>query len=390
MSSNQRLVSLDAFRGFVMLLMASSGFGLAQMAAANPDSWLWQQIKYQVSHVPWQGCALWDLIQPSFMFMVGIAVPLSIRRRREAGQGFFQMSIHALFRALALVLLAVLLSTRGSDTQTHWIFTNVLAQIGLGYVFLVMLTGLGWEYCLAAIVLILSGYWYWFFQHPLPTPEQIAAFQAAKPPAEGLMEGFFAHWNIHTNAAAEFDRWFLNHFFPRAEVFQYNSGGYQTLNFIPALATMLGGAITGSFLMSSARPHGQKAARLLIVGIVCLLIGTILDIVGCPVVKRIWTPSWAVFSGGWVLIMLSFFYWLVEVAGQSRVVFPLVVVGMNSIFIYVMHSLCAGWISQQLSKHGMAPFFSSAWGPVIEKCSVLGVLWLLCFWLYRQKAFLRL
>jgi|JI6StandDraft_1071083.scaffolds.fasta_scaffold00821_10 heparan-alpha-glucosaminide N-acetyltransferase len=390
MLPNQRLVSLDAFRGFVMLLMASSGFGLAQMASANPDVWWWQQIKYQVSHAPWQGCALWDLIQPSFMFMVGIAVPLSVRRRREEGQGFFKLGWHALIRAAILVLLAVLLSTGGSATMTNWSFPNVLAQIGLGYAFLVLLAGLGWEYCMAAIILILGGYWYWFFQHPLPSQEQLAAIQVAKPPAAGLLEGFFAHWNIHTNAAAEFDRWFLNEYFPRSEPFTYNAGGYQTLNFIPSLATMLGGAITGNHLLTSQRTHGQKCARLLIVGIVCLLIGTILGIVACPVIKRIWTPSWAIFSGGWVLLMLSFFYWLVEIAGQRKIVFPLVVVGMNSIFIYVMHNLCAGWISQQLSKHGMAALFATAWGPVIEKCSVLAVLWFMCFWLYRQRAFLRI
>ncbi|GEP42569.1 acyltransferase family protein [Brevifollis gellanilyticus] len=390
MLPNQRLVSLDAFRGFVMLLMASSGFGLAQMAAVHPESWGWQQIKFQVSHVPWQGCSLWDLIQPSFMFMVGVAVPLSVRRRRQEGQGFFSMSWHALIRSVILVLLAVLLSTRGSDTQTNWIFPNVLAQIGLGYFFLVLLTRMGWEYCVAAIILILCGDWFWFFQHPLPTPEMITSLESMKPPAEGFMQGAFGHWNIHTNAAAEFDRWFLNAYFPRAEPFTYNSGGYQTMNFIPALATMLGGAVTGDFLLGSPRSNGHKAARLLIIGIACLLVGSILGFVICPVVKRIWTPSWAIFSGGWVLVMLSFFYWLVEVAGQRRLVFPLVVVGMNSIFIYVMHSLCAGWISQQLAKHGMAALFATTWGPVIEKCSVLFVLWLLCLWLYRQRAFLRL
>ena len=119
-----------------MLLMASSGLGLAKMAQTQPDSWWWQQISYQVSHVPWQGCALWDLIQPSFMFMVGIAVPLSVMRRKEAGQGFIGLTWHSIIRALSLVLLAVLLSTGGKEKQTLWIFTNVLAQIGLGYVFL--------------------------------------------------------------------------------------------------------------------------------------------------------------------------------------------------------------------------------------------------------------
>ncbi len=385
----QRLVSLDAFRGFVMLLMASSGFGLAQMAKVHPDSWIWQQVAFQVSHVPWAGCALWDLIQPSFMFMVGVAVPLSVRRRREAGQGLFQLGAHALVRAVVLVLLAVLLTTRASDTMTRWEFPNVLAQIGLGYVFLVLIAGLGWEYCLAAILLILGGYWFWFFQHPLPTAEQIAAFQAAKPPWEGGLPGFFAHWNIHTNAAAEWDRWLLN-LFPRAEPFVFNSGGYQTLNFIPSLATMLAGAVTGHFLLASPRTVREKCARLWVFGIVCLLIGTILGFVACPIVKRIWTPSWMVFSTGWVLLMLGFFYTVVEVLGARRLAFPLVVVGMNSIFIYVMHSLSAGWIRDQLAKHGMASLFASPWGPVAERCGVLAVLWLLCFWLYRQRAFLRL
>jgi hypothetical protein len=63
---------------------------------------------------------------------------------------------------------------------------------------------------------------------------------------------------------------------------------------------------------------------------------------------------------------------------------------MNSLFIYVMHSLAADWIKDQLSKHGMAAFFAMTWGPVIEKTSVLAVLWLLCLWLYRQRAFLRI
>ena len=91
-----------------------------------------------------------------------------------------------------------------------------------------------------------------------------------------------------------------------------------------------------------------------------------------------------------VLVMLTSFYWLIEIVGLKKPFLPLVVVGMNSIFIYVMHSLAAGWIKDQLSKHGMAELFATTWGPVIEKASVLAVLWLLCFWLYRQRAFLRL
>ena len=386
MSPNPRLVSLDAFRGFIMLLMASSGFGLAQMAKANPDNVLWQHIGFQVSHVEWVGCALWDLIQPAFMFMVGMAVPLSMMRRKQEGQGFIKRFGHALLRAVILILLGVMLSTKLGDAQTNWIFPNVLAQIGLGYIFLFVLAAMGWEYCVAAVVLILVGDWYWFFQHPVPGAGFDFAAVGAKP--EDLMTGRFAHWSKHLNVAADFDRWFLN-LLPRAESFVTNAGGYTTMNFVPALATMLMGAVTGEKLMRSQKTHGQKAAALFIAGIVCLLIGTILGIVAVPVVKRIWTPSWVMFSGGWVFLMLSVFYWLVEVAGQRKIVFPLVVVGMNSIFIYLMHSLASGWIRDTIKSHAGQEVFSGYWGPVAERCSVLAVLWLMCFWLYRRRAFLR-
>lgn len=382
-----RLVSLDAFRGFIMLLMASSGFGLVQVAKAHPDSWGWQQLAFQLSHVEWTGCALWDLIQPAFMFMVGMAVPFSLLRRKQEGQAFFGRLGHASARALLLVLLGVLLATRGADTQTNWQFTNVLAQIGLGYIFLWLLAVMGWEYCAAAAVVILTGTWWWFLQHPLPGPD--FDYAAAGAAATDLLPGASGHWSKHLNAAAAFDRWFLN-LFPRQEPFVTNPGGYTTLNFIPALATMLMGAVTAGLLTRSRQSHARKCVNLLVAGVLLLLAGTLLDIFLVPSVKRIWTPSWVLFSGGWVLLMLAVFYWLVEVAGQRRLVFPLVVVGMNSIFIYLMHSLCAGWIGTRLKTHLGADCFTGAWGPVLEKCDILLVLWLLCLWLYRQRAFLRL
>jgi hypothetical protein len=131
------------------------------------------------------------------------------------------------------------LLTSNHKNATEWIFTNVLAQIGLGYLFLYLLWKCGWEVQVATVILILVSYWLWFLIEPLP---------AALPP-DGL-SGFFAHWNIHTNAAARFDQWFLN-LFPRDKLFESNAGGYQTLNFIPSLATMTLGLITGRFLHRS-------------------------------------------------------------------------------------------------------------------------------------------
>lgn len=384
-----------------MLLMASSGFGIAQMAAAHPGS-IWEFVKPQFAHQEWQGCSLWDLIQPSFMFMVGMAVPFSYSKRRELGQSFFGMAWHAFSRSILLVALGVMLATRSADKHTVFAFTNVLAQIGLGYFMLFLLSRMGWEYMISAIILILAGYTWFFMEHPLPAPQDLAAIAGMKGTEHAILPGFAGHWNIHTNAAAAFDRWFLN-LLPQAQTFQYNPGGYQTLNFIPALATMLGGAVTGEFLMRSLKTERGRSATLLVTGILLVAAGTALDLkilpgVGAqldqytvlPVVKRIWTPSWAVLSGGWVLILLSVFYWLVEVQGMRRLVYPLVVVGANSLVIYLLHSLCAGWITENLHKHLPETAFPAYWTPVIERCGVLFVLWLVCWWLYKQKAFIKL
>jgi heparan-alpha-glucosaminide N-acetyltransferase len=399
--ASNRLLSLDAFRGFIMLLMASGGFGIVQMAAAHPGS-VWEFMKPQFAHQAWQGCSLWDLIQPSFMFMVGMAVPFSYAKRREHGQSFPGMAWHALSRSILLVALGVMLATHTADKHTVFLFTNVLAQIGLGYFVLFLLSRMGWEYMVAAIILILAGYAWFFINHPLPTGADLAAIAGMKDAEQGVLNGFAGHWNIHTNAAAAFDRWWLNQL-PQAQAFQFTNGGYQTLNFVPALATMLGGAVTGSFLMRSQKTDKDKCAALLMTGIVLVVAGTALDlkilpVVGAqmdqytllPVVKRIWTPSWAILSGGWVLIMLAVFYWLVEIIGMRRLVFPLVVVGMNSIVIYLMNSLCAGWIIGNLHKHLPDAAYPAYWTPVIERCSMLFVLWLICWWLYKQKAFLKL
>lgn len=384
-----------------MLLMASSGFGIVQMASAHPGS-IWEFIRPQFAHQEWQGCSLWDLIQPSFMFMVGMAAPFSYTKRREHGQSFFGMAWHALSRSVLLVALGVMLATHAGDKHTVFLFTNVLAQIGLGYFVLFLLSRMGWEYQLSAIILILAGYTWFFINQPLPTAQELAAIAGMKGTEHAILPGFAGHWDIHTNAAAVFDRWWLN-LLPQAQPFVYNPGGYQTLNCVPALATMLGGALTGGFLMHSPKSDKGRCATLLVTGIVLVVAGTALDfkvlpVVGeqlgqytlLPVVKRIWTPSWAILSGGWVLILLSIFYWLVEVCGMRRLVFPLVVVGMNSIVIYLLHSLCAGWITANLHKHLPETAFPEYWTPVIERCGVLFVLWLICWWLYKQKAFIKL
>src|SRR5437867_8584324 len=128
-SSNQgRLTSLDAYRGFVMLAMASDGLGLPQVAQAFPDSSVWQFLAYQLEHVEWVGCAAWDLIQPSFMFMVGASMPYSCSSREAKGQSYGQMLAHVLYRSFLLTALGIFLRSNHAS-QTYFTFEDVLTQI---------------------------------------------------------------------------------------------------------------------------------------------------------------------------------------------------------------------------------------------------------------------
>jgi len=373
-----------------MLFMASAGFGFPQIAAIFPDSGGWEFLSFQTSHAMWIGGGAWDMIQPSFMFMVGVAMPYSYARRLREGHRFTRNLGHALWRALVLVLLAVFLASK-SAKQTTWIFTNVLGQIGLGYAFLFLLLGRGWKVQLAALLAVAVGFWGAFASSALPPPDFDYALVGVKATEvkDCVLPGFFAHWNKGTNAAAGFDRWFLN-LFPTAKPFVFNAGGYQTLNFVPSIITMILGLMTGEMLRRESLTARQRLRWLALVGAACLAAGLLAGWTVCPIVKRIWTPSWALYSGGIALWILAAFYAVIEVGGWRRWTFPFVVVGMNSIAIYLMDQLIAGWLADQLKIHLGPTIFSGTFGILWLRCGVLLMLWLACWWLYRRKIFLRI
>ena len=198
-----RLSSLDAYRGFVMLLMASEGLGITQVARTFKESGFWQFLAYQTDHVQWTGCSLWDLIQPSFMFMVGVAMPFSHASRIAKGQSSLKIAAHVIYRSVVLILLGIFLSSNWSS-QTNFTFVNVLTQIGLGYTFLFLLWGKTVRTQLAAVAAILGGYWLAFTLYPAPGTD----FDWT---AVGVKEGFepftglAGHWNKNTNFASAID-----------------------------------------------------------------------------------------------------------------------------------------------------------------------------------------
>lgn len=388
--AGHRLTSLDAFRGAIMLLMASSGLGIPQVAQHFPDSPFWTFIGRQCEHATWRGCTLWDLIQPSFMFMVGVALPWSLSNRKAKGQSRVSLFGHALWRSVALVLLAVFLTSAWSK-QTEWVFTNVLAQIGLGYplLFLIALTPARTQWVAAFTILTVA--WIAFALHPLP-PSGFDWSAVGVPPEWPHLTGFAAHFEKNANVAARFDLWFLN-LFPRETPFVFSSGGYQTLNFIPSLATMVFGLIAGRLLRCDL-PMVSRVRRLMLFGAIGLLLGGFLDVAGiCPIVKRIWSPSWAIFSSGWVALLLGVFVLVIENRAPQPWSFPLVVAGLNPITLYCLWQLSGGFIRENIKRHagpGVFEILGTLYAPILERFTVLLTFWLILLWMYRRRLFLRL
>ncbi len=402
--SKDRLLSLDTYRGLVLvlLLLESVKYGWQHDLFKAHPSWLTQLIDFHASHVPWGGCSMWDLIQPSFMFMVGVSMAYSYGKRLKLGDSFGSMFRHAVIRALILILMGVFLRTTYT-AQTNWTFEDVITQMGLGYVFLFLLWKKSVKIQFITLGAILIGYWmlfaFWPVQSAIPDP-------AWDDPQKHVFTGFFAHWNINANPGHYFDQWFLN-LFPRESSFEQHDEGYNTLSFIPSLGIMIMGLMTGECLRSSGSDH-QKFRNLAIFGAVGVATGLILHFVGvCPLVKKAWTPGFTLFSGGWCLLILAALFYLVDVRKRQKWTFPFVVCGMNSIALYCMIWLAVGSfpilgtedlfevhiVDATLQKHlgeNYAGFLGAGFEPLLKNLANGVILWLVCFWMYRRKIFLRI
>ena len=385
-----RNVAVDAYRGFVMLLMMAEVLQFSRIAQAFPGNWFWRILAFHQTHAEWAGCSLHDTIQPGFSFLVGVALPYSIASRLAKGATFGRMFGHTLWRALLLIALGIFLRSLQSP-QTNFTFEDTLTQIGLGYTFLFLLGFRSPRWQWTALAVILVGYWLAWALYPVPG----AGFnwQAVGVPADWAHHytGFAAHWNKNSNLGQAFDLWFLN-LFPRPKPFVYNEGGYLTLSFIPTLGTMILGLVAGLWLRAAAPRIPMK--RLLIAGAIGIAAGLLLHVTGiCPVVKRIWTPSWTLFSGGVCFLFVAGFSWVIDVKSYKKWAFPLVVIGMNSIAAYLIAHLFEDFIVDSfhinLGQH-VFQIFGTALEPLTQGAVVLLTYWLILWWMYRRKLFLKI
>ncbi len=321
---------------------------------------------------------------------MGVALPYSIASRLGKGGTFGKMWAHAIWRSFLLVALGIFLRSMYSP-RTYFTFEDTLTQIGLGYplLFLLGFCKPRWQWITLGAILI--GYWLAWALYPVPGPG--FNWQSVGVPAnwQHFYSGFAAHWNKNANLGNAFDQWFLN-LFPRSHPFVFNDGGYLTLSFIPTLGTMILGLVAGRWLRASA-PR-IPIERLLIAGVIGVAAGLLLHFTGiCPVVKRIWTPSWTLFSGGLCFLYTAVFSWVIDVKGFRKWAFPLVVIGMNSIAAYMIAHLFEHFISSSLRIH-LGPDAFRILGPGLEPfllgAAVLLTYWIILYWMYKRKLFLKI
>ncbi len=362
-----RLQSLDAFRGLIMFTLLCGG--IFQSLKGLPG---WNLLARQNEHVEWAGCTYWDLIQPSFTFMVGVAMPFAYARREALGDTWAQRLRHALLRAFNLMLIGVLLDHFGAE-KVQIGFIRVLQQIAISYVLAFFFVGRGLRAPAVSAAVLLVGYQMVWMHNP--------------------WNGVGGPWAMgNENIGSAFDRWLLGRNY---------SGFYVGMNAIPATATMLFGVMAGALVQRTVGAEGEDAAGrgaakrktcavLLVAGLAGIAAGLAMS-PWFPLIKRIWTPSFVLYAGGWTTLMLLAFYWSIEVMGWRRWSFPLVVVGTNSIASYVLGNSFGGWFRSASNAWigGLKTPLGEAWWPVAQRGLFALAAWCVLYWLWRRKIFFK-
>jgi heparan-alpha-glucosaminide N-acetyltransferase len=347
----ERYVALDAFRGFIMFLLASEGLGFGFLQH-DPT---YGRVASWFDHVDWTGAVFWDLIQPSFMFMVGVAMPFALASRTARGATSRDNFKHVASRTVKLILLSQFLIIV-ADHVMRFQLINVLSQIAFTYflTYLILQMQFRWQALVALLLLAFHSALFFIFPGP---------------------SGPFSKTG---NVGQVIDKALLG----------YNYEGYYvTINFVSSTVTTLFGAWTG-MLLRAPKPRAEKL-KILALGMVAAFAGGLALSPIIPLVKRLWTASWTFYSTGWVLLMMLGFILLIDVWGIRKPVFPLVVVGMNSIFIYSAGFMIRGAIDGWVRAFSGGFKFVGPLAPVAQSCAVLGVLWYLCYWLYKHKVFIK-
>ncbi len=349
-----RLISLDAFRGLTMIWMISEGFGLS----AFRDHPILGPVAAQFRHTDWQGMTAWDLIQPFFMFIVGVAMPYSFARRWERGETWTQSLRHVLWRCSLLILLGLIARSIQAGKPTLDLI-NVLAQVSVTYLIAFLVLRKSWMTQGIVALGLLVLHW--------------AIYQFSSAP------GVLGPWVKDANIGWYLDRLILH---------KNWNGSYATINCISSAANTVFGVMAGVLLRSNM-PSGRKMRILGATGVAGIAAGLALS-PWIPIIKKIWTPSFALYSAGFTLLALLAFYAICDVMGYRRWTKLFVIVGSNSIFIYVFHETLNRWLhsSSKTFVDWTQPFVGP-WSDVLTACLAIAFQIYVCYWLWKKRIFFK-
>jgi len=366
-TTSERLVSLDIFRGLVMFLLVAETAGIYHAVTdLTVPSTFWSQLITQFHHHPWHGLRFWDLIQPFFMFIVGVAMAFSVAKRTAHGFTWNQSLRHILFRCFMLLLFGVGLICIYAGAL-RWELWNILSQLSV-----------------TILIAFLIMRWSAFTQIAISFALLVATEIAYRTYASiaGIDDPFVQG----TNFGARLDMILMG---------KINSGGWVAINCIPTAAHTIWGVVAGQLLLSERSPV-RKMGWLLLAGLVLLAAGYALDLFDVtPIIKRICTSSFVLVSGGWCLVVLASFYGLIDIAGCRRWGFLFVVVGMNPIFIYLFsETIGRQWLNRTVAIFTTGGLkmagVSEAIASVFTALVVFALQWYLCHWLYRHKILIKI
>jgi len=363
--AGRRLGSLDLYRGLVMVLLMLDSTGFFEHMISMTRGTAWHGFWIEFSHHPWHGLHFWDLIQPGFMFIAGVAMAFSLTKRASRGGSWHSLGWHALKRSWWLFFWGVLdYAVRGDhlsfelwDVLTQMSFTMLLA-------FLIYRWKAGYQLLLTVGLLVLTACLYRLTNVP----------------------GFDQPFTDQHNFGNYIDLALMN---------KINPGGWVAINCIPTAAHTIWGAVAGKWLLS-LYGNKRKLMYISLLGLATLILGYGLDIMNItPIIKRIATTSFTLVSGGWCLLGLAFLYGWIDVWQHKKYIRFFVIVGMNSLFIYLFFEIVVSrWLRgyTEVIVHGILSFFPIGINiiHIVAALVIFALEWGLCYWLYRKKIFFKI
>lgn len=365
--TSKRLLSIDTLRGFDMLMIAGAGAFISGLNGKTGWQWV-DGLAMQFQHPVWNGFSFYDFIFPLFLFIAGLSLPFSLNKGLELGMSKSELYKKAFKRMLILMALGILYKNAPIPffDWTKIRFVSVLGRIGFaGFIATLLYLNFGFQKRILWIGGLLLFYYAALFLVPVP------GYGAGDLSFEGNLTGWI-------------DRTFLP---GRLLQGTYDELGLFTQ--IPALCLTVMGSLAGDMLRRANNGEYEKLRNLGIAGLICLAIAAVWSL-HFPINKHLWTSSFIMLTGGLAFLTFGLFYWVIDILNIRRWTFFFMVIGLNSLTIYLAYRLIDFGYTSRLLFQGLYINTAEKWHPVFQNLGALALVWVFLYVLYRLKIFVKI